>query len=249
VRDVLGEKLYAREGRPSIPPEQLLSALLLQVFYGIRSKRQLMEQLDYNLLYRWFVDFRPTTRCGIPTVFTRNRDRLQNGEVFAKFMAKLLNHPQVKPLLPGRAFLRRWDADRGLGLTEEFPPQGGSGDDDGGADFHGQKRKNDTHASTTDLDCRLYRKAAAREAKLCSMGHSTMENQHGLAVVVAHQADETHFPKGFSFSSRAVASLATFRSNSCSRGTFFSTKLKYFPLQKSCICMIESTSGMPSSLM
>jgi len=105
VRDVLSElnrslgRLYASEGRPSIPPEQLLSALLLQVFYGIRSERQLMEQLDYNLLYRWFVGLSPDDPVWDPTTFTKNRDRLQNGEVFTKFMSKLLNHPQVKPLL------------------------------------------------------------------------------------------------------------------------------------------------------
>ena len=98
VRDVLGDlnrslgALYASEGRPSIPPEQLLSALLLQVFYGIRSERQLMEQLDYNLLYRWFVGLSPDDPVWDPTVFTKNRDRLQTGEVFAKFMSKLLNH-------------------------------------------------------------------------------------------------------------------------------------------------------------
>ena len=110
VRVVLGElnhslsKLYASEGRPSIPPEQLLSALLLQVFYGIRSERQLMEQLDYNLLYRWFVGLSPDDPVWDPSVFTKNRDRLQDGEVFAKFMAKLLNHPQVKPLLSDEHF-------------------------------------------------------------------------------------------------------------------------------------------------
>lgn len=97
MRDVLGDlhrslsKLYAKEGRPSIPPEQLLSALLLQVFYGIRSERQLMEQLDYNLLYPWFVGLLPDDPVWDPTVFTKNRDRLQNGEVFAKFMSTLLS--------------------------------------------------------------------------------------------------------------------------------------------------------------
>lgn len=110
ARDVLSElsrclgKLYASEGRPSIPPEQLLSALLLQVFYGIRSERQLMEQLDYNLLYRWFVGLSPDDLVWDPTSFTKNRDRLQNGDVFAKFMTKLLNHPQVKPLLSDEHF-------------------------------------------------------------------------------------------------------------------------------------------------
>ena len=102
VRDVLSDlnrslgRLYASEGRPSIPPEQLLSALLLQVFYGIRSERQLMEQLDYNLLYRWFVGLSPDDPVWDPTTFTKNRERLQNGDVFTKFMTRLLNHPQVR---------------------------------------------------------------------------------------------------------------------------------------------------------
>src|SRR2546429_9889903 len=110
VRDVLAElnrslaMLYASEGRPSIPPEQLLSALLLQVFYGIRSERQLMEQLDYNLLYRWFVGLSPDDPVWDPTVFTKNRDRLRNGEMFAKFMTKLLNNLQVRPLLSDEHF-------------------------------------------------------------------------------------------------------------------------------------------------
>jgi transposase len=92
-------KLYSSEGRPSIPPEQLLSALLLQVFYSIRSERQLIEQLDYNLLYRWFVGLAPDDPVWDATTFTKNRDRLRQGDVFQKFMTKLLNHPQVKPLL------------------------------------------------------------------------------------------------------------------------------------------------------
>lgn len=186
VREVLRElncnlsKLYASEGRPSIPPEQLLCALLLQVFYGIRSERQLMEQLDYNLLYRWFVGLSPDDPVWDPTVFTKNRDRLQNGEVFAKFMSKLLHHPQVKPLLSDEHFSVDGTLIEAWASQKSFRPKDGSGD--GGVDFHGQKRKNDTHASTTDPDCRLYRKAAGREAKLCYMGHVTMENRHGLAV-------------------------------------------------------------------
>src|SRR5262245_52035365 len=90
--------LYAREGRPSIPPEQLLGALLLQVFYGVRSERQLMEQLDYNLLFRWFVGLSPDDPVWDATVFGKNRDRLQQGDVFQKFMTRLLDHPEVKPL-------------------------------------------------------------------------------------------------------------------------------------------------------
>jgi len=188
VRGVLGDldrslaRLYASEGRPSIPPEQLLSALLLQVFYGIRSERQLMEQLDYNLLYRWFVGLSPDDPVWDPTTFTKNRDRLQNGDVFAKFMSKLLNHPRVKPLLSDEHFSVDGTLIEAWASQKSFRPKDGSGDDDGGANFHGQKRKNDTHASTSDPDSRLYRKAAGREAKLSYMGHATMENRHGLAV-------------------------------------------------------------------
>lgn len=188
VRDVLDDlnrslsTLYAKEGRPSIPPEQLLSALLLQVFYGIRSERQLMEQLDYNLLYRWFVGLSPDDPVWDPTVFTKNRNRLQNGEVFAKFMSTLLNHPQVKPLLSNEHFSIDGTLIEAWASQKSFRPKDGSGDADGGANFHGQERKNDTHASTTDPDSRLYRKAAGREAKLSYMGHAVMENRHGLAV-------------------------------------------------------------------
>jgi transposase len=188
VRDVLGElsrgfgKLYASEGRPSIPPEQLLSALLLQVFYGIRSERQLMEQLDYNLLYRWFVGLSPDDPVWDPTTFTKNRDRLRNGGVFAMFMTRLLNHRQVKPLLSDEHFSVDGTLIEAWASQKSFRPKDGSGGDDGGADFHGQQRKNDTHASTTDPESRLYRKAAGREAKLSYMGHVTMENRHGLAV-------------------------------------------------------------------
>lgn len=188
VRDVLRElnrslsNLYASEGRPSIPPEQLLSALLLQVLYGIRSERQLMEQLDYNLLYRWFVGLAADDPVWDPTVFTKNRDRLQNGEVFGKFMAKLLRHPQVEPLLSDEHFSVDGTLIEAWASQKSFRPKDGRGDADGGADFHGQKRKNDTHASTSDPDSRLYRKAAGREARLCYMGHATMENRHGLAV-------------------------------------------------------------------
>jgi len=186
VRDVSGDlnrnlgQLYASEGRPSIPPEQLLSALLLQVFYGIRSERQLMEQLDYNLLYRWFVGLSPDDLVWDPTAFTKNRDRLQNGDVFAQFMSKLLNHPQVRPLLSDEHFSVDGTLIEAWASQKSFCPKDGRGDDD--ADFHGQKRKNDTHASTGDPNSRLCRKAAGREAKLCYMGHTTMENRHGLAV-------------------------------------------------------------------
>ena len=187
VRDVLEglsrsfARLYAKEGRPSVPPEQLLSALLIQALFGIRSERQLMEQLDYNLLYRWFVGLSPDDAVWDATTFTKNRERLQVGEVFEKFMTRLLNHPQVKPLLSDEHFsvdgtlIDAWASQR------SFRPKDGS--DGNGADFHGQTRKNDTHQSTTDPDSRLYRKAAGREARLSYMGHVTMENRSGLAVL------------------------------------------------------------------
>jgi transposase len=187
VRDVLGEmsrsfsSLYAKEGRPSIPPEQLLSALLLQVFYGIRSERQLMEQLDYNLLYRWFVGLSPDDRVWNPTTFTKNRERLQNGDVFTKFMTRLLKHPQVAPLLSDEHFSVDGTLIEAWASHKSFRPKNGSDGDDG-TDFHGQTRKNDTHGSSSDPDSRLYRKAAGREARLCYMGHATMENRNGLAV-------------------------------------------------------------------
>jgi transposase len=187
VREVLKElspsfgKLYSREGRPSIPPEQLLSALLLQVFYGIRSERQLMEQLDYNLLYRWFVGLSPDDPVWDATTFTKNRERLQQGDVFQKFMAKLLNHPEVKPLLSDEHFSVDGTLIEAWASAKSFKPKDGSDDSDG-TNFHGQTRKNETHASTSDPESRLYRKAAGREAKLSYMGHAMMENRNGLAV-------------------------------------------------------------------
>jgi transposase len=186
VRDVLKElspslgRLYSKEGRPSIPPEQLLSALLLQVFYGIRSERQLMEQLDYNLLYRWFVGLSPDDAVWDATSFTKNRDRLQAGDVFQKFMTRLLNHPQVKPLLSDEHFSADGTLIEAWASQKSFRPKDGSDTD--GSDFHGQQRKNETHASSTDPESRLYRKASGREARLSYMGHVTMENRHGLAV-------------------------------------------------------------------
>jgi len=186
VRDVMAElsrgfaRLYAKEGRPSVPPEHLLSALLIQVLYGIRSERQLMEQLDYNLLYRWFVGLSPDDPVWDPTTFTKNRERLQQGDVFQKFMAKLLHHPQVKPLLSDEHFSVDGTLIEAWASQKSFRPKDGS--DDSGENFHGQKRRNDTHRSTSDPESRLYRKAQGREAKLSYMGHAVMANRHGLAV-------------------------------------------------------------------
>lgn len=175
--------MYAQEGRPSIPPEQLLSALLLQAFYGVRSERQLMEQLDYNLLFRWFVGLAPDAPVWVPTVFTKNRERLQEGEVFGKFMTTLLLHPLVKPLLSDEHFSVDGTLIEAWASQKSFRAKDGSDDNgSGGANWHKQKRSNETHASKTDPDSRLYRKADNREARLCYMGHALMENLNGLAV-------------------------------------------------------------------
>jgi transposase len=187
VREVLKdlshtfEKLYSHEGRPSIAPEQLFSALLLQVFYSIRSERQLMEQLEYNLLFRWFVGLSPDDPIWDATVFTKNRERLQEGDVFQKFMAKLLEHEKVKPLLSDEHFSVDGTLIEAWASHKSFKPKR-SRDGDDGSNFHGQVRKNDTHQSTTDPEAKLYRKADGREAKLCYMGHALMENRNGLAV-------------------------------------------------------------------
>jgi transposase len=186
VRSVLADlhgdfaKLYSSEGRPSIPPEQLLSALLLQAFYGIRSERQLMEQLDYNLLYRWFVGLGPDDPVWVATSFTKNRERLQQGDIFQRFMSALLNHPKVKPLLSDEHFSVDGTLIEAWASHKSFKPKDGSGGD--GGDFHKQKRSNRTHASVTDPDSRLYRKAKGRESRLCYMGHALMENRNGLAI-------------------------------------------------------------------
>jgi len=186
VRDVLKSMgglfatLYSHEGRPSIPPEQLLSALLVQVLYGIRSERQLMEQLDYNLLYRWFAGLSPDDPVWDPTSFTKNRDRLAEGKVFETFMATLLEHDAVRPLLSDEHFSVDGTLIAAWASHKSFRPKDGS--DDTGADFHGQNRKNDTHESVTDPQSRLYRKSNGQESKLCYMGHAMMENRNGLAV-------------------------------------------------------------------
>lgn len=174
-------KLYASEGRPSIPPEQLLSALLLQVLYGIRSERQLMEQLNYNLLFRWFVGLSPDDPVWDATTFTKNRTRLEEGDVLVKLMRKLLDHKQVKPLLSKEHFSVDGTLIEAWASHKSFKPKDGEDAGDG-ANFHGQTRKNDTHASTSDAQAKLYRKSNGREARLSYMGHVVMENRNGLAV-------------------------------------------------------------------
>ncbi len=182
-------KLYASEGRPSIAPEKLLRASLLQAFFSVRSERQLMEQLDFNLLFRWFVGLGVDDPVWDATVFTKNRDRLLDAEVAAKFMAAVLAHREVKPLLSSDHFsvdgtlVEAWaslKSFRAKDGSDEPPGTGRNGE----RDFHGEKRKNDTHVSTTDPDAKLYRKSSNTAAKLSYIGHALAENRHGLVVEV-----------------------------------------------------------------
>jgi transposase len=181
-------RLYAREGRPSIPPERLLRALLLQAFYTVRSERQLMEQLNYNLLFRWFVGLSTDDPVWDATVFCKNRDRLLDGDIACKFMTAVLNLPQVRQLLSSEHFSVDGTLIEAWASMKSFVPKDGSNPPAAGAgrnaerDFHGEKRKNDTHCSTTDPDARLFRKGAGKEAKLCHMGHLMMENRNALIV-------------------------------------------------------------------
>jgi transposase len=181
------EKLYATSGRPSIPPEKLLRALLLQAFYSVRSERQLMEQLDYNLLFRWFVGLSLDAVVWDVTVFTKNRERLIAGDIAAQFMAAILNQERVKTLLSDDHFSVDGTLIEAWASMKSFRPKDGSGEPlapgrNGERDFHGEKRRNETHASTTDPDARLYRKGRGQPAKLAYLGHVLMENRHALVV-------------------------------------------------------------------
>jgi transposase len=181
------ENLYAKSGRPSIPPEKLLRALLLQAFYSVRSERQLMEQLDYNLLFRWFVGLSLDAAVWDVTVFTKNRERLIAGDIAAQFMAAVLNQERVKALLSDEHFSVDGTLIEAWASMKSFRPKDGSGEPpaagrNGERNFHGEKRSNETHASTTDPDARLYRKGPGQPAKLAYLGHVLMENRHALAV-------------------------------------------------------------------
>jgi len=189
VREVLAslsddfDAAYSREGRPSIPPEILLSALLLRPLYGIRSERQLMEQLNYNLLFRWFVGLAPDDPVWVAESFGKNRERLETHDLIRKFMTGLLRHEKVSPLLSNEHFSVDGTLVEAWASHKSFRPKDKTGDDGGdGSNFRGKPRKNDTHESKTDPDARLYRKAAGREARLCYLGHVLIENRHGLVV-------------------------------------------------------------------
>ena len=182
------DALYATgAGRPSIPPERLLRALLLQAFYGIRSERQIVERLEFDLLFRWFVGLGVDDATWDQTTFSKNRDRLFAGDLAARFLAELLADPKVKRLLSTEHFSVDGTLIEAWASMKSFRRKDGSDDPaapgrNGERDFHGEKRSNQTHASTTDPDARLLRKSAGQEAKLCFIGHALMENRNGLVV-------------------------------------------------------------------
>jgi transposase len=184
------DRLYSTIGRPSIPPEQLLRALLLQMLYSIRSERLLMEELDYSVLYRWFVGLSLDDPIWDATTFTKNRDRLLEGDVADAFFAEVLAAIKQDGLLSDEHFtvdgtlLEAWASHKSFKPkgTDQTPPDDPKNPT---VNFHGQTRRNDTHQSTTDPDARLYKKAVGREAKLGYLGHLLTENRHGFIVDTA----------------------------------------------------------------
>jgi transposase len=180
-------RLYSVFGRPSIAPEKLLRALLLQVLYTVRSERMLMEQLQYNLLFRWFVGLNMDEAVWVPTVFTKNRDRLWEGDIAEKFFQAVLSQARVVNLLSDEHFsvdgtlIEAWASHKSFQRKDRPTPPP---DDPGNptVDFHGENRSNETHESTTDPDARLARKSGGHEAKLAYCGNVMIENRHGLVV-------------------------------------------------------------------
>ena len=175
-------------GRPSIPPERLLRAMLLQAFYGIRSERQLMERMEFDLLFRWFVGLGVDDAPWDHSSFSKNRDRLLEGEIAGKFLRAVLAQPRVKRLMSSDHFSVDGTLIEAWASVKSFRRKDGSDDDPEGPGrnaergFHKEKRSNETHQSTTDPEARLYKKGDGQPAKLCYLGHALMENRHGLAV-------------------------------------------------------------------
>jgi transposase len=193
VNQALGElsgefqAMYSHEGRPSIPPEKLLRALLLQVFYTIRSARLLMEQLDYNLLFRWFVGLSMDDKVWDHSVFSKNQERFLRSDLAAAFFGRIKEQAATAGLLSDEHFtvdgtlIEAWASLKSFRPKDAPPPDGGSGRNPE-VDFHGERRLNQTHSSTTDPEARLFRQGKGKEAKLCFMGHVLMENRHGLII-------------------------------------------------------------------
>jgi transposase len=173
------DTLYASVGRPSIPPERLLRAQLLQVFYSVRSERLLMEQLDYNILFRWFVGLAMDEPIWDATVFTKNRDRLLNQDLARSFLRRVVERAarfmSDEHFTVDGTLIEAWASQKSF-QRKDGPPDGD------GRTFHGEPRKNDTHASKTDPDAKLYRRSNGQEARLAYLGHLVIENRHGLIV-------------------------------------------------------------------
>lgn len=181
-------RMYSATGRPSIPPEQLLRALLLQALYSVRSERLLIEQLQYNLLFRWFVGLGMDDAVWAPTTFTKNRERLLDGDVASAFFTALLDGARTAGLLSDEHFTIDGTLFQAWASHKSFQPRDGGPtappDDPGNAsvDFRGQKRSNTTHQSTTDPDAKLYRKGDGQPAILGYLGHVLLDNRHGLVA-------------------------------------------------------------------
>jgi transposase len=182
------DAMYAKGGRPSIPPEKLLRALLWQLLYTVRSERQLMEQLDYNLLFRWFVGLSMDDPVWDVTVFTKNRERLLAGEITKALFQQVVSQARAQGLISAEHFtvdgtlIEAWAGQKSFQRKQGKPTPPPDDPGNPSIDFHGERRSNATHQSTTDPQSRLYKKAAGQEAKLCYIGHLLLENRNGLVV-------------------------------------------------------------------
>lgn len=190
-------EMYSKVGRPSIAPEHLLRALLLQILFSIRSERQLMEQMDYNLLYRWFVGLDVDGVVWDASTFSQNRDRLLKHEIGRAFFDEVLAVARSRELLSEEHFSVDGTLLTAWGSMKSVKPIDGSGGDDPpgrnpSVDFKDQVRRNDTHRSTSDPEARMYRKGNGQPAVLCHMGHALMENRNGLVVDVEVTAATGH---------------------------------------------------------
>jgi len=189
----LFDSIYASAGRPSIPPEKLLKAQLLMILYSIRSNRQLVEQIHYNFLFRWFLGMALDEKIWDHSSFSKNSERLIGSEVAAVFLSRILEQAKRKRLLSNEHFtvdgtlIEAWASIKSFKPKDpqDGPPSGNGGGKNDSVDFKGKKLSNETHGSDTDPDARLYRKGKTKEAKLCYQGHTLMENRNGLIIKTA----------------------------------------------------------------
>lgn len=182
------DRMYASEGRPSIPPERLLKSMVLIAFYSVRSERLFCEQLDYNMLFRWFLDMDMVAESFDASTFSKNRARLMEHEVAAHFLGAVVERARAERLISDEHFsvdgtlIEAWASLKSFRPKDEDDDGEGGGDSNRWTDFHGQKRSNATHESKTDPEAKLMRKGLGKEAKLCFSGHVLMENRNGLVV-------------------------------------------------------------------